>query len=552
MKEKKKYLTLLIAIILILGLPVNAWALGGSAGSGQVSGNHVSSNEGGGLQENVEVAEEKASVAVVNAAATKTVNILFVDEDGYSGYRWFLPGNLNNWSYQLISTSGGDAISGTYAMGFRSTKQTANSISVVPGETYRIRITDGSGSSNYEAYQCTVDGTTVTGDTFTVPSGDAASSLTVTLRKLISARFVDSAGNTVPGGSLTVKNTYEATDTATYSLPASIPLVPSRTYGWTYTAPENYSSTVQGSTVGTGNTSPIEILVDSAANTVHIPVEVVWDDNDNADGKRPTQAVIRFYYKEPDGQGKTTISPTLNDSNHWTTELVKEIDVSKTEDVSAPQHPGYVMSASLEEQTDGTQKCVLTFKYNTTIPETSMKAVPITLTLSGNSYWDEKITFNVTVSGNGPAIAPVTVTAKEGSQKVTIPTPDFENMDNPLGDYWYVVSESQEDGTQYSHDQSTFSVHYQVFNNEKPGDRKYVVNMAVRRLTNPDGSASGEKEKKDEGCIFSGEQKVVKTGVRLDEMGPIVRLALIGGIFMMLAGFYVLVKKKMQRRGKSS
>lgn len=110
------------------------------------------------------------------------------------------------------------------------------------------------------------------------------------------------------------------------------------------------------------------------ASQISIPVEKVWNDNDNQDGKRPNSVTVTLY---ADGQS-TDQSLTLNESNRWkgTFENLAEYENGKKINYTVQETPvsGYA-SATTGSASEG---FTITNSYT-----------PETITISGSKTWND-------------------------------------------------------------------------------------------------------------------------------------------------------------------
>ena len=110
------------------------------------------------------------------------------------------------------------------------------------------------------------------------------------------------------------------------------------------------------------------------ASQINIPVEKVWDDNNDQDGKRPNSVTVTLY---ADGQS-TDQSLTLNESNRWkgTFENLAEYENGKKINYTVQETPvsGYA-SATTGSASEG---FTITNSYT-----------PETITISGSKTWND-------------------------------------------------------------------------------------------------------------------------------------------------------------------
>ncbi len=211
------------------------------------------------------------------------------------------------------------------------------------------------------------------------------------------------------------------------------------------------------------------------ASQINIPVEKVWKDNNNQDGKRPNSVTVTLYANnQPTGQ-----SLTLNESNSWkgTFENLAEYENGKKINYTVQETPvsGYA-SATTGSASEG---------FTITNSHT-----PETITISGSKTWndndnqDGKRPESITIRlyANGEPVKTETVTADNGW------TWNFTNLPKYAGgeEIIYTISEDAVPG--YTSDVDGFN----VTNSYTPDKTNVTVTKSWNDAGNQDGLRPGE------------------------------------------------------------
>ena len=190
-----------------------------------------------------------------------------------------------------------------------------------------------------------------------------------------------------------------------------------------------YTYTWEEENVPAGYT--LTTAVDDSADTVktiftntHIPEKVeasvtkVWNDNNNQDGKRPTDIIVKLYGKAGEAAEEEILKTTLNEANNWT---FTKTDLPKFKDGVAytyywteeTQLPDYTVEAAQENS----ENSFVTTLTNTHIPEKTPATV--------EKVWDDADDND----GKRPEKITVVLKKKNGQTETTIGSYEL-NADN--------------------------------------------------------------------------------------------------------------------------
>ena len=289
---------------------------------------------------------------------------------------------------------------------------------------------------------------------------------------------------------------------------------------YTYTWEEE--NVPDGYTLTTGYDS--EDTSKTILTNTHIPekveasVEKVWNDNNNQDGKRPTDITVKLYGKAGEAAAEEILETTLNEANNW---KYTKTDLPKFKNGAAytyywteeTQLPGYTVEAA---QQNG-EKSFVTTLTNTHAPEKTSATVE--KRWRDNDNQDRKRPESITVilkkSVNGliGTVDTYTLTAGEdGSWKKTVDNlPKYENgteiqyfweeSQEGLNGYQPLPSETANNMTllvnAYTPEETSVSVQ-KVWNDDGNRDRIRPESITVTLYAEADGVA---KHKVDEAVL---------------------------------------------------
>ena len=229
----------------------------------------------------------------------------------------------------------------------------------------------------------------------------------------------------------------------------------------------------------------------------HIPEKVeasvkkVWKDNNNQDGKRPTDIIVKLYGKAGEAAAEEILKTTLNKANNWT---FTKTNLPKFKDGVAytyywteeTQQPGYTVEAA---QQNG-EKSFVTTLTNTHAPEKTSATVE--KRWRDNDNQDDKRPESITVilkknvNGLVGTVDTYTLTAGEdGSWKKTVDDlPKYENGT----EIQYFWEESQEGLNGYQPLQSETANNMTLLVNAYTPEE---TSVSVQKVWNDDGNRDG-------------------------------------------------------------